>query len=270
MKLRVVTLCSGYDSQCLALERLKENFGIDYELAAWAEFDPESKRPIDLQPAVVAHNALFPQWKDRNMGDITKADWSKVSGPIDLLCYSTPCQSISNAGKQHGFKADSGTRSSVIWAVLNAIEALKPRFLLLENVAAMVSQKFISDFHDWQKSVEALGYTNYTQLMNAKDYGIPQNRNRVFMVSVRNGEAPYFFPEPFPLTTRLKDVLEPKVDESYYLSEKTIQMFNRHAEKQKEKGNGFKFSPTDGGGYASSVLTAPGTRPCDNYIIDKQ
>lgn len=73
--LRVVTLCSGYDSQCLALNRLAEvypEFG--YELVAWAEFDPDSKQPLEKQPAVKAHNALFPQWADRNLGDMTKID----------------------------------------------------------------------------------------------------------------------------------------------------------------------------------------------------
>ena len=74
--LRVVTLCSGYDSQCLALERLKRDFPpFDYELVAWSEFDPTSKTPFERQPAVVAHNALFPQWADRNLGDMTKIDW---------------------------------------------------------------------------------------------------------------------------------------------------------------------------------------------------
>lgn len=91
--LRVVTLCSGYDSQCLALERLKRNYpDFDYELIAWSEFDPETpKTPLEKQPAVVAHNALFPQWADRNLGDMTKIDWAKVPD-FDLLTYSTPCQ----------------------------------------------------------------------------------------------------------------------------------------------------------------------------------
>lgn len=89
--LRVCTLASGYDSQCLALERLKQVFPeFDYELVAWAEFDPESNLPIEKQPAVIAHNALFPQWKDRNWGDITKIDWEKVPD-FDLLFQSTPC-----------------------------------------------------------------------------------------------------------------------------------------------------------------------------------
>lgn len=222
MKINVVTLCSGYDSQCLALERLKRNFpNFDYELVAWAEYDPESKKTLDKQPAVIAHNALFPQWSDRNMGDITTADWSKVTKKVDLLCYSTPCQSISNAGLQAGFKEGSGTKSSVIWSVLNAIKVLKPKYLLMENVSAMVGSKFIKDFHEWQNAVSSLGYEHFTQVLNAKDYGVPQNRERVFMISIL-GNGSYYFPKPFKLEKRLKDVLEQNVDEKYYLSEKMI------------------------------------------------
>lgn len=92
--LRVVTLCSGYDSQCLALNRLKEAYPqFDYTLVAWSEFDPESNSPLERQPAVVAHNALFPQYAKRNLGDMTKIDWTKVDD-FDLLFYSTPCQSV--------------------------------------------------------------------------------------------------------------------------------------------------------------------------------
>lgn len=216
MKIKVVTLCSGYDSQCLALERLKRDYpDFDYELVAWAEYDPESKQPIEKQPAVIAHNALFPQWADRNMGDITTCDWSKVTDNVDLLFCSTPCQSISNSGLQEGFKEGSGTKSSVIWSVLNAIKILRPKYLLMENVANMVSKKFINDFHEWQKAVSTFGYTHYTDVLNAKDYGIPQNRKRVFMVSTLYGE--YEFPEKLPLEKQVIDILDKEVDESYYL-----------------------------------------------------
>lgn len=252
MKINVITLCSGYDSQCLALDRLKQNYpDFDYELIAWAEFDPESKQPVEKQPAVIAHNAIYPQWADRNLGDITKVDWSLIKEPIDLLCYSTPCQSISNAGLQHGFKKGSGTRSSIIWSVLDAIEVLRPKFLLMENVAAMVSSKFINDYHSWCSAVSSYGYTNFAQVLNAKDYGIPQNRERIFLVSVL-GEAWYNFPQPFKLEKRLKDVLETNVDEKYYLSEKMISCFENRTAIAKEKGNGFRFNPTDGGDFTNS------------------
>ena len=269
MKINVVTLCSGYDSQCLALERLKRDYpDFDYELVAWAEYDPESKRPIEKQPAVIAHNALFPQWADRNMGDITTCDWSKVTDNVDLLFYSTPCQSISNAGLQEGFKEGSGTKSSVIWSVLNAIRILRPKYLLMENVAAMVSKKFINDFHEWQKAVSTFGYTHYTDILNAKDYGIPQNRKRVFMISIREDiQMTYHFPKPFELTIRLKDILEEEVDEKYYLSNETIKSFVEHCDRKQAEGCGFKFEPTDGGGNAKCISTNAGNRPTDNFIL---
>jgi DNA (cytosine-5)-methyltransferase 1 len=258
MKIRVVTLCSGYDSQCLALERLKENFpNFDYELVAWAEID---------KYAIQAHNALFPQWADRNVGDITTCDWSGIKD-IDLLCYSTPCTSISNAGLQQGFKEGTGTASSIIWSVRNAIKELKPKYLLMENVAAMVQKKFINDFHDWQKAVEDFGYDNYTQVLNAKDYGVPQNRERVFMVSIRNdiGQQ-YHFPKPFKLEKRLKDVLETNVEEKYYLSQNTIESFKKHCERKQKEGCGFKFEPTNIDGYAKCLNTLSGNRQTDNFI----
>lgn len=264
--LRVVTLCSGYDSQCLALERLKRTRpGFDYKLVAWSEWDPESKAPIDKQPAVIAHKALFPESADRNLGDMTKIDWTKVED-FDMLFYSTPCQSISAAGLQHGFTEGSGTRSSIIWNVRDAIIHRRPKFLLLENVKAMVSKKFLPMFNLWQREIEKYGYANFAQILNAKDYGVPQNRERIFLLSIRidNNEIPrYSFPKPFPLKLRLKDVLEDKVDEKYYLSDKMLDYFNR---VDADKTHGHNFTPKDGDDTAFTIHTAPGNRVDDNFI----
>lgn len=233
--LKVITLCSGYDSQCLALERLKSIYPVfDYELVAWSEFDPESKIPLRKQPAVVAHNALFPQWSERNLGDMTKIDWNNLNIQCDLLFYSTPCQSISVAGLQHGFAEGSGTRSSIIWNVRDAVIALKPKYLCLENVEAMVGEKFIGMFNLWQRELERLGYRNFAQLMNAKDYGVPQNRERIFLVSIRvddeNNMPKYFFPREIKLKKRLKDLLEQNVDEKFYLNKEKESFFKQDGE----------------------------------------
>lgn len=240
MKVRVGTLCSGYDSQCLAMERLKRNFpDFDYELVFWSEFDPESKRPLDKQPAVIAHNALFPQWADRNVGDMTKADWSAV-GEIDLLTYSTPCTDISNAGRQAGAEKDSGTRSSIIWHTEKAIRTLRPKYLLMENVANFVSKAHIGTFKAWMALVESLGYNNFAKVLNATEFGCPQNRERIFVVSIRKDIADkFYFPQPIKLEKRFKDVLESNVDEKYYLSNALISSLSRDNKGFKGRGDNY-------------------------------
>jgi DNA (cytosine-5)-methyltransferase 1 len=114
---------------------------------------------------------------------------------------------------------------------------------------------------------KVFGYSNFTEILNAKDYGIPQNRQRAFMVSIL-GEYLYDFPQKQPLKLRLKDMLEEKVDEKYYLSHNLVKFFEKHTQKQKELGNGFAFSPTDGNSVAKCVTTKNGTRPDDNYVKD--
>ena len=266
--LRVVTLCSGYDSQCLALNRLREAYPeFDYTLIAWSEFDPESTKPLDKQPAVIAHKALFPQWADNNLGDMTKIDWEKVPD-FDLLFYSTPCQSISQAGLQHGFTEGSGTRSSIIWNVRDAVKIKRPKFLCLENVKAMVTEKFVGMFNMWQLELERLGYANFAQVLNAKDYGVPQNRERIFLVSIRMDELEglaggvrYYFPKPFKLERKLKDVLEHNVAESYYLSDYAIARMQRNMQKED--------ITTDVEGKAKTVMASlQKITTFDNYIKD--
>ena len=102
-------------------------------------------------------------------------------------------------------------------------------------------------FNKWQAELDSYGYSNFAQVLNAKDYGVPQNRERVFLVSILDDNSRYHFPEPFKLEKRLKDVLEVNVDEKYYLSEKMISCFENRTAIAKEKGNGFRFNPTDGG-----------------------
>ena len=229
--LRVATLCSGYDSQFMALDRLERDFPpFKYKRVFSADFNPENKKPTDEQPQNVAHRALFPDCP--NLGDITKIDWAATQekyGEVDMLFYSTPCQSISQAGLQHGFEEGSGTRSSIIWTVRDALRILQPRFACLENVAAMVSQKFKPMFDLWREETDRLGYASFAKLLNAKDYGVPQNRNRIFLFSVHKekngGEANYNFPKPFALKTKLKDVLEDSVDTRYYLNPVKVQEF---------------------------------------------
>ena len=148
-KLRVFTICSGYDSQCLALERIKDDFpGFDYDLVGWAEID---------KYAIASHNALFPEWQDRNYGDITKIDWNKVPD-FDFLTYSTPCTDFSISGKRQGGEEGSDTRSSVIWSVREAIRIKKPACCVLENVENFIHE-FKDTFDKWIYCVDNLGYS---------------------------------------------------------------------------------------------------------------
>lgn len=131
------------------------------------------------------------------------------------------CQSVSQAGLQHGFTEGSGTRSSIIWYVREALRMKKPKYAILENVSAMVSKKFIGMFNLWQAELEKHGYSNYAKILNAADYGVPQHRERIFLVSVL-GDERYYFPKPIKLTKKLNDVLEDKVAEKYYLPDERV------------------------------------------------
>lgn len=248
-KIRVFEAFAGYGSQSMALRRL----GIDFEVVGISEID---KYAIQAYMAVHGDTA--------NYGDISKIDWSSVPD-FDFLTYSFPCTDISTAGQQKGLAEGSGTRSSLLWECRKAIEAKRPKYLLMENVKNLVSKKFTPYLKEWIIFLEGQGYSNYTKVLNAKDFGVPQNRERVFMVSIL-GEVSFHFLKPFTLEKRLKDVLEKDVDESFYLSEKIVKTFIARNEKNKAKGNGFKFEPTMGDVIASSILTNAGSRDCDNYV----
>lgn len=178
------------------------------------------------------------------------------------------CTSISNAGKQEGLKKGSGTASSIIWSVLNAIDVLKPKYLLMENVKALVSKKFMPDFREWYNELASRGYQNFWKVLNAKHYGIPQNRERVFMVSILDGDASFHFPEPFPLERRLKDILEEDVDERYYLSDKCVKGFMEHNRRHQEKGTGILCRPKSGEDIGNAVRANGAICPTDNVIME--
>lgn len=258
-KIRVFTAFSGYDSQCLALRRI----GVPFELVGWSEIDAF---------AIKAHNALFPESADRNYGDISQIDWDQVPD-FDLFTYSSPCQDFSQAGKQRGGEKGTGTRSSLLWECERAISAKRPKYLLMENVSALVSQKFIKLFQSWMTVLEGYGYKNFAKVINAKDY-VPQNRERIFLVSIRVDDraewenVQYHFPKPKRMERRLKDVLETEVDEKYYLSDSRLEGVLLSTQKEADRGNGFAFEPKDGDDVASTIQTST-TRKTDNYIKEE-
>ena len=145
-----------------------------------------------------------------------------------ILTYSFPCQDLSKAGLQKGMEKGSGTRSGMLWEVERILGELNeggqtklPRILLMENVPDVIGSGAIKDFAKWLGKLESLGYKCYWKVLNAKDFGIPQNRERCFMISIL-GDYFYGFPQTIPLTYKLVDILETKVDEKFYLSQKAI------------------------------------------------
>jgi DNA (cytosine-5)-methyltransferase 1 len=236
MKLRVFTAFAGYDSQLLALQRLHRDYpDFEFECVGWSEID---------RYAIAAHNGIFPELSEKNYGDITQIDWASVPD-FDLLTWSFPCTNISSAGKQAGLSAGSGTSSSLCWDCLRGIEIKRPKYLLMENVKALTQKKFMPEFLKIQRRLESFGYKNFWQVINARDHGIPQNRERVFMMSILDANATFTFPAPYELKKRLGDVLEKNVPESYYLSEKQVSSIVAHCDRKVAEGCGFKtnFTP---------------------------
>lgn len=191
-----------------------------------------------------------------------------------IMTYSFPCQDLSLAGLRKGMSREGQTRSGLLWEVERILGECKekrclPDILLMENVPQVHGTGNEEHFREWQLALEKMGYTSYWQDLIATDYGIPQIRNRTFMVSIK-GEYCYNFPSPIPLQKRLKDLLEKKVDDKYYLSEKAISWMTTHTIEQKEKGNGFKFEPTDGSGIAKTITSRAGDRIDDNFIEIKR
>lgn len=213
-KLRVFESFSGIGTQSMALKRL----GVDYEVVGIAEIDK-----FAIQSYMAIHGDT------KNYGDISKIDPTELPD-MDLFTYSFPCQDLSISGKQRGM--GEGTRSGLLYECEKVISTKKPKYLLLENVKNLVGKKFKPDFDKWLEWLESQGYSNYWQVLNAKDYGVPQNRERVFVVSVLREET-YEFPKPFPLEIKLKDILEDEVDEKYYLhQEYTPQPYSSESDLQ--------------------------------------
>lgn len=256
-KIKVMEAFAGYGSQSMALELLHKDIGLEYEVVGISEIDktatmayyaarderldPNSEKfDRALVESLAAKKGKYQPTEELtrrypNFGDITKINWENVPD-FNLLTYSFPCTDISTAGLQKGLAEGSGTRSSLLWECAKAIQAKRPKYLLMENVKALVSDKFIPDFRRWMKWLEDMGYSNFYQVLNSKNFGVPQNRERIFMISILPDNAIYYFPKPFKLERRLKDVLERNVDESFYLSDCRVQEILNHCTCKGQSG----------------------------------
>ena len=190
-KLKVLSLFSGIG----APEKALSNLGINYELVGFSEID---------KYAIKSYCAIHNVDENLNLGDISKIKIEDIP-ECDLLLFGFPCQDISVVGKQKGI-IKGETRSGLLYECKKIIENKKPKYLLMENVKNLVSKKFKPQFDEWLKYLESLGYTSYWKVLNSQNYGIPQNRNRVYCVSILNDEFKFEFPKEVKLTTKLKDI----------------------------------------------------------------
>lgn len=206
--MKYLSLFSGIGAFEKALERLD----IDYELVGFSEID---------KFAIRSYCAIHNIDESLNLGDIQKISCYDKLKNIDLLTHGSPCQDFSIAGLQAGGDKDSGTRSSLMWETIRIIKYIKPKYIIWENVKNLLSEKHKPNFNMYLETLTDMGYNNYYKVLNAKDYGVPQNRERIYTISIRKDiDKGYTFPDKKELTLKLKDILEDTVDERYYLNNK--------------------------------------------------
>lgn len=250
-QIKIIELFGGIGSCTEALKRI----GVNVEVVDYVEID---------KFAVASYNAI--NGENFEPQDITK--WDKDL-KCDLIMHGSPCQDFSVAGLNKGGDENSGTRSSLLYESLRIIAKIRPRFVVWENVKNVLNAKHKPNFDKYIQKMSDLGYENYYQVLNAKDYEIPQNRERVFVVSILGGGA-FNFPKKKPLKTTYKDLLENSPDDKYFLSDDLAMYFIRHEIEQQNKGNGFKFEVSNNAKIAKAITTNAGSRPHDNFIGDKQ
>lgn len=255
--MKVLSLFSGIG----AFEKALDNLQIPYELAGFSEIDKH---------AVKSYCAIHGVPESMNLGDITKIDEKALPKDIDLITYGFPCQDISLAGKQKGLFNDDGTqtRSGLFFEALRVIETTQPRVAIAENVKNLTGKKFKQQFALVLESLDEAGYNNYWKVLNAKDYGIPQNRERVFIISIRKDiDKGFEFPEPFPLKLRLKDMLDDEVDEKFYLSNKGVNgLLNAFVDGREHKPN-LMTNETE---YSPTIDTKVGSQTHRSPYIDAE
>ncbi len=209
-KIRLIELFAGVGSQSMALKRM----GVDFESYKAVEFDEFAMKSYNS-----IHDTNFPTMDitKTHAADLEIVDKDKYEY---IMFYSFPCTDLSLAGRQAGMSRDSGTHSGLLWEVERLLKELPkeqlPDVLIMENVPQVHSEKNLPDFEDWIDFLRKLGYANFWQDLNAKDFGVPQNRDRCFMISML-GDYEYQFPRPIPLEKVIVDVLEDEVDEKFFI-----------------------------------------------------
>lgn len=220
-EIRLFEAFSGIGAQHQALK----NIGANYKVVGISEIDKYA-----LKSYKAIHGDV------RNFGDISKIDTEQLKKlNMNLFTYSFPCQDISLAGHQKGLDKGSNTRSSLLWECEKIIKDVRPKVLLMENVKNLVGKKNKPNFEKWLNLLGSYGYTNYWEVLNAKDYGIPQNRERVFVVSILGEHKSYIFPEKTELSKNLSDILEDKVTENFFLNSKQLSKIKFEMKEEKNR-----------------------------------
>lgn len=204
-RLRLLSLFSGIG----AFEKALTNIGVDYELVNFCEFD---------KYAVKSYCAIHNVDESINLGDITKVDLDSLPNSIDVLTHGSPCQNYSRAGKRDGGDKGSGTKSSLMWNSVEIIKKVKPNYVIWENVSGVLEPKNIHNFNQYIEDLDEIGYVSSWKVLNSCDFGIPQNRERIFCISILNG-VKFEFPNPPYIPCKLRDVIDLIVDEKYYINE---------------------------------------------------
>lgn len=217
--LRVFEAFAGYGSQSLAFKYLKEKHPeFDFKVVGFSEIEFSAVQAYHL-----LHGRDIP-----NFGNIARIDWNEVPD-FDFISWSSPCQDFSMAGLRRGAEEGSGTRSSLIFQERRMLEAKHPKYVMLENVKGLLSKSMRKYFFQYLKDLDSFGYTSFYKVLNAKDYGIPQNRERIFVISIlRTEEEPnpeYHFPSPIKLETTVEDILEDDVSPEYFMSQPLLEKY---------------------------------------------
>lgn len=217
--LRVFEAFAGYGSQSLAFKYLKDKHPeFDFKVVGYSEIEPSA-----IQAYGLLHGRDIP-----NFGDVTRIDWNEVPD-FDFISWSSPCQDFSNAGLRQGAEEGSGTRSSLIFQEKRMLAVKKPKYVMLENVKGLLSKSMRKYFFQYVKDLDSFGYTSFYKVLNAKDYGIPQNRERIFVISIlRTEDEPnpeYHFPSPIKLETTVEDILEDDVSPEYFMSQPLLEKY---------------------------------------------
>lgn len=201
--MKVLSLFSGIG----AFEMALRNIGIEYKLVGFSEIDKNA-----IKSYCVIHNVGMDKW----LGDVSKIDTSNLPNDIDLLTHGSPCQSFSVEGKKLGGDEGSGTTSSLMWETVRIIRDTLPKVVVWENVKNVVSKAHRHNFDKYIDTLSELGYKSYWKIINSMEHGLPQNRERVFVVSILCDKE-FDFPQPRGLDIQVKDLLENQVDDTYYL-----------------------------------------------------